>query len=179
MLTITIPASEQYDDSKGQFVTTKQQTVTLEHSLISISKWESKWKKSFLSSKGLTQEEIVDYIRCMNLTQNVDPNVFSYLPNDLYKKILDYISDPMTATTFSDDNHRPSREVITSEIIYYWMISFNIPVSFEKWHLNRLLALIRVCSLKNQTPKNMPRKEALSRQHSLNAARRAAMHTRG
>lgn len=179
MLKVIIPASESFDEATNRFVVTKEQTVTLEHSLVSISKWESKWKKPFLSSKGLTEEETLDYIRCMNLTQNVDPEVFKHLPKSVYQQIIDYIGDPMTATTFSNENSRRSREIITSEIIYYWMVSLNIPVSFEKWHLNRLLTLIKVCSIKNAPPKKMGKKEAAMRQHSLNASRRAALHTRG
>lgn len=174
MLQITVPAVEMWDDEKEEFVVnTKEQTLCLEHSLVSLSKWESKWRKPFLSKEPKTQEETIDYIKCMTITQNVDPNVYNFLSRENIQAINDYIEAPMTATTFSKNrNEKPNREIITAEIIYFWMISFNIPPEYQKWHLNRLLTLIRVCDIKNQPDKKMSRREVLSQQASLNAARR-------
>lgn len=181
MLEITIPAVEAYDEAKNEFITViNEQTLRLEHSLVSLSKWESKWRKPFLSQQQRTIEETIDYVRCMTITQNVDPIVFNYLNNSHIKQINDYIENPMTATTFSkEQGGKSSREQVTSELIYYWMITLNIPVEFQKWHLNRLLTLIKVCSIKNQPPKKMSRNEILSRNAALNAQRKQQLNTKG
>lgn len=180
MLQITIPSTELWDEQKEEFVYTKEKTLQLEHSLVSISKWESKWNKSFLSSKEKTTEEIIDYIRCMTITQNVDPEVYARLPNRTIQQIYDYINAPMTATVFSDTGRKGgNRDVITSELIYYWMIALNIPFECQKWHLNRLLTLIRVCEIKNAPPKKMSKRETMSRNAALNAARRKKYNTKG
>ena len=181
MLSITIPASEEFDSRNNEFINRKEQTIQLEHSLVSISKWESRWHKPFLADKNpKSSEEILDYIRCMTVTQNVDPSTYLYLTRDNYEKIQIYIDDPMTATTFNDmQQNRPSREIITSELIYYWMIAYQVPVEFEKWHLNRLLTLIRVCSIKNTPPKKMSKREIINRNAKLNAARRKALNSKG
>ena len=180
MLRITIPAVEQWDEAKQEFVNTKEQTLQLEHSLVSLSKWESRWKKAFLSKKDKTYEETLDYIKCMTITQNVDPEVYKHLTNANIEQINAYISDPMTATYFSDDkNAKASRETVTAELIYYWMISLNIPPEYQKWHLNRLLALIRVCEIKNSPPKKRSKKEIMQQNAALNAARRKRLNTRG
>ena len=140
MLRITIPAVEQWDEEKQEFVTTKEQTLQLEHSLVSLSKWESKWCKAFLTKNEKSFEETLDYIKCMTLTQNVDPKVYNYLTNGNIAEVNRYIEAPMTATYFSDDkNGKVSREQVTSELIYYWMIALNVPFECQKWHLNRLL----------------------------------------
>ena len=180
MLQITIPAVEQWDESVQEFVYSKPQTLQLEHSLISLSKWESKWHKPFLSKTEKTTEETIDYIRCMTLTQNVKPEVYSNLSVENILQVNEYIENPMTATTFIEDRDRKkSREIVTAELIYYWMISLNIPVEFEKWHLNRLLTLIRVCNIKNQPPKKSSRREIMSRNAALNAARKRQLNTNG
>lgn len=180
MLQVTIPKAEYYDDFNECFVYVKEHTLTLEHSLVSVSKWEQKWHKPFLVKDKKTREENNDYVRCMTLTQNVDPNVYLNIPDSVMKEIMAYIDDPMTATWFPEDkNKKVSREIITSEIIYYWMIALEIPPDYQKWHLNRLLTLIRVCNAKNTPSKKMSKKELLSRQRSLNAARRQAMNTKG
>lgn len=125
-----------------------------------------------MSDKPKTREEQLDYIRCMNLTQNVDDVVFKFVPDNVIEEINEYIQDPMTATTFGDNkNGKSSKEIITSELIYYWMIQCSIPVEFQKWHLNRLLTLIRVCSIKNSPKKKMGKKELLERNRALNEAR--------
>lgn len=180
MLRLVIPARELWDGRKSQFVYTKEQTLQLEHSLISLSKWESKWQKAFLSRKEKTQEESLDYIRCMLISPNVDPSVISALPGQAIETINEYISAPMTATYFREDkNERNSREVVTAELIYYWMISLNIPFECQKWHLNRLLALIKTCSIKNSPPKKRSTKEIMSQNAALNAARKKQLNTRG
>jgi len=180
MLRITIPAVELWDERKQEFIITKEQTLQLEHSLVSISKWESKWCKPFLTKQEKTFEETLDYIKCMTLTQNVDPEVYNYLTNENIKEINEYIGAPMTATYFSDEKtSKTSSEQVTAELIYYWMIAFNIPFECQKWHLNRLLTLIKVCSIKNQPPKKRSRKEIMSRNAALNAARRKQLNTKG
>lgn len=180
MLKITIPSAELWDEDKEEFVYTKEQTLQLEHSLVSLSKWESKWCKAFLSKHEKTFEETVDYVKCMTLTQNVNSDVYQYLTNKNIAEINRYIEAPMTATYFSDDKiGKTSREQITSELIYYWMVALNIPFECQKWHLNRLLALVKVCNIKNQPPKKRSRKEILSRNAALNAARRKQLNTRG
>lgn len=181
MLTITVPISpEGWDEAKQEFVEPKTQKLQLEHSLISLSKWESKWKKPFLGKKEKTEEETLDYIKCMTLTKNPDPAIYNHFTNENIKAIIDYISDPMTATTFSkNESGGNNREVITSELIYFWMISYSIPVEFEKWHLNRLLTLIRVCSVKNAPPKKRSKRDIMSRNAALNASRRKQLNTRG
>lgn len=180
MLEITIPETEQWDELKQEFVYTKAQTLQLEHSLISLSRWESKWCKPFLSKEDKTFEETIDYIRCMTLNRYVSDEVYGCLTRSNIKQINEYISAPMTATWFSKDpTGRSSREQITSELIYYWMIALNIPFECQKWHLNRLLTLIRVCNLKNQPSKKMSRREIMSRNAALNAARRKQLGTNG
>lgn len=180
MLRITIPATEYWDEQKEEFVSKSEQTLQLEHSLVSLSKWESKWCKPFLSKRDKTREEILDYIKCMTITQNVDPDVYNRLTNNNFQEINAYIEAPMTATTFSDDkNKNSSREIITAEIIYYWMIAHNIPPEYQKWHLNRLLTLIKVCNIKSQPPKKMSKRDTLKSNSAINAARRKRLNTRG
>ena len=180
MLQITVPALEGWDESKQEFVSYKAQTLQLEHSLIAISKWESKWHKPFLVKDQKTREETLDYIKCMTITQNVDPEVYHRLTQENIDEINAYIDNPMTATTFSDEqNSKPSREIITSELIDYWMIANNIPVEFRKWHLNRLITLIKICSVKNAPLKKQSKKEIMSRNAALNAERRKRLNSKG
>ena len=179
-LSITVPARELFDSFAGEFIETKETVLHLEHSLISISKWESKWHKPYLSSEDKTREEALDYIRCMTLNGGVDPNVYLALTEQNAKDITDYISDSMTATTIKKQPQRGSREIVTSELIYYWMTELNIPFDpCQKWHVSRLLTLIEVCSIKKTPSKKMSKGDILRQQHSLNAARRAKHHTRG
>lgn len=180
MLQIVIPPLESWDEAKQEFVYSKGQTLQLEHSLVSLSKWESKWCKRFLSKEEKTYEETIDYIKCMTITQNVDPEIYSRLSRENVKQINDYIAAPMTATYISEDRTgKPHRENVTSELIYYWMIALNIPFECQKWHLNRLLTLIRVCNVKNQPPKKMGKNATLSRNAALNAQRRRQLNTNG
>lgn len=180
MLTITIPAKELFDERTNEFISTKAQTLQLEHSLVSLSKWESKWGKAFLSKEEKTNEETIDYVRCMTITQNVNPMVYNFLSKENIEEITNYIDAPMTATTFHNDTQKSrSNEITTSELIYYWMISLNIPMECQKWHLNRLLTLIRVCNVKNTPPKKMSKREITSRYAALNAARKKQLNTKG
>lgn len=178
MLLLTIPPIEMFNEKTSEFVYSKETKISLEHSLVSLSKWESRWNKPFLSKDNKTLEETIDYIRCMTITQNVDPEVYFRLTDENINTINKYIESPMTATTFSD-NGRSSREIITSELIYYWMISLNIPMECQKWHLNRLLTLIRVCNIKNAPAKKMSRREIMDRNAALNAARRKKLNSTG
>lgn len=181
MLRITIPEFEQYDERNNEFSVIKSQSLSLEHSLVSLSKWESKWCKPFLSlsKENKSTVETVDYIQCMTLTQNVNPIVYLGLTIENIKEVTDYIESPMTATIIKNKENVRNREIFTAEIIYYWMISLNIPFECQKWHLNKLLTLISVCNIKNQPAKKMSGKELMSRNASLNAARRQALNTRG
>lgn len=182
MLLVKIQAKELWDEKNQVFISIKEQTLSLEHSLVSISKWESKWHKSFINTKEKTNEETLDYIRCMTITQNVDNIVYKILSQKNIDEVREYIENPMTATWFNDkkDGNQPiKKEVITSELIYYWMISLDIPFECQRWHLNRLLTLIRVCNIKNKSPKKMGKKETLSNNAALNAARKKQLGTSG
>lgn len=181
MLQIKVPLSpEGWDEEKNEFVEPKVQVLQLEHSLVSLSKWESKWCKPFLSKTPKTSEETLDYIKFMTITQNVKPEVYEHLTAKNIEDINNYIESPMTATTFADDkNGKNNREIITSELIYYWMVALQIPFECQKWHLNRLITLIRVCNIKNAPPKKMSKREIMSRNAALNAARRKQMNSKG
>lgn len=171
-----------WDPDKEEFVNIKGQTLILEHSLVSLQKWESKWQKPYISDKPKTPEEMIDYIKCMCMTPNVDERIFYYLPPKVVDEIAEYIDAPMTATTFSKNAPGiggASKEVVTAEIIYYWMISLNIPMEFRKWHLNQLITLIKVCQIKNAPNKKMGKQELAARNKALNAQRRAKLHTHG
>ena len=189
MLTIQVPELEYYDERTNSFGTIPARTLRLEHSLLSISKWESKWHKAYLETPGIrkdpskekTPEQIVDYLRCMSLDKDVNPLTYSLLPPYIVMQIRNYIDDPMTATWFTEQpgEKKSSSQTITSEIIYYWMIANDIPFECEKWHLNRLLTLIRVCNLKNQPKKNMSKNSISKQYRSLNSARRAKTGSKG
>lgn len=180
MLRINIPPFEIFNPVTNQFSYIKGQTLQLEHSLVSVSKWEAKWHKPFLSKEDKTNEEILDYISAMTITQNVDPVVYIGINNEILNQVTEYINDSHTATWFRDNNQKTNnREVITSEVIYWWMIALNIPPEYQKWHLNRLLTLIRVCNEKNTPAKKMSRKDLARRNRSLNEARKKALNTHG
>lgn len=183
MLKITIPATEMYDEANDEFVTVEEQTLELEHSLVSLSKWEAKWCKPFLTKDQKTVEETIDYIQCMTLTPDVDPDVYRFIPMypTLMKEINEYIAAPMTATWFSDAQKRgkASGEQTTSELIYYWMVALTIPFECQHWHLNRLLTLVQVCNLKNQPSKKMSKRDILTRNKALNDARRQQLNSKG
>lgn len=184
MLEIIIPAMQRelYDEAQHKFVhiNTKETVLRLEHSLVAISKWEAKWNKPFLSNKTKkTEEQVLDYIKCMTITQNVDDRVYEALTKKNIEDINKYIEAPMTATTFRKENEKGKGETITSELIYYWMIANNIPMECQKWHINRLLTLVRICSIKNQPPKKMSQREIMNRNTSLNQQRRQLLNSKG
>lgn len=184
-ITVHIKEGRGWNPKTNEFVSYKDTTLTLEHSLISLSKWESMYQRPFLSKRKedtLTSKEIKDYIKCMSMKPIQDENVLLGLTNNDLKVIFDYINDPHTATTIREDPRapkRPSRETVTAELIYYWMIAYNIPFSCEKWHLNNLLTLIHVCAIKNQPPKKMSKNEIMRQNRALNNQRKAKYHTRG
>ena len=180
MLSLAIPAAEFFDESSNVFEYTKPTKLVLEHSLVSISKWESKWCKPFFSKEPKTDEEALDYVRCMTITQNVNPLVYQSLSAAHLRQIQSYIEEPMTATWFKEKPKASGREIVTNEIIYYWMAALGVPFECEKWHLNRLLTLIRVCNEKQKTPQKPPKgRKALAGRKALNQARRNSLHTRG
>lgn len=182
--TITIPDQEIFIPP-DRFVNIKGTTIKIEHSLVAIAKWEAKWHVPFLDPKlEKSNEMMIDYIRCMTITQNVDPLIYEYLPESALKEINEYIDNPMTATWFNDE-HNPrggKGEIVTAELIYYWMIAQQIPPEYDKWHLNRLMTLIRVCSEKNaqaQNGKKMSKRSIFNQNRALNAARRKASGSKG
>jgi hypothetical protein len=180
MLTITVLGDELFDEETDTFSTPVLATLDLEHSLASLSKWESFYKKPFLANEDKSEEEILGYIKLMIQTPNFPPEVLQKLSQDNLNLINDYMNDKMTATWFSEQpNITRSREVITSELLYYWMVTFNIPFECENWHLNRLLTLIRLCSVKNSKPKQMSSSELAARNRELNAQRRRDLGTSG
>ena len=187
MLKIFVKGSEYWNERTQEFIDVKDTTLNLEHSLVSISKWEAKHHKPFITNRkedDKTQEEIIDYIKCMTLNQNIDDSVYLGISRKNLEEIRDYIDDPMTATTITtfDDNKRSSNKPVTSEVIYSWMISLNIPVEFQKWHINRLLTLIKVCNINNNPSSNkrkISKQEIISRNAALNAARKKKFNTTG
>jgi len=180
MLKVTIPKAEFYDEKNEEFIYVNEQTLTLEHSLVSISKWEAKWHIPFFNGKEpKTAEQILDYIRFMTLTQNVDPNVYLTMPDSVIDQIQKYIEDPMTATTFRGGPKPNPFQIITSEVVYYQMIALGIPMEFQKWHFNRLQTLIRVVQEKSSGGKKMGKADIYRMNSELNAARRAKYHSRG
>lgn len=179
MLTIIVPGSELWDEENEIYIYTKETKLNLEHSLLSMSRWEARWKKSFLSSDDKTIEEVIDYIKCMTLNKNIDPKVYSSLTSQNINDIISYINDEQSATTVNLPSRGPSRRIVTTEVVYYWMIAFNIPHEYERWHFSRLLKLIEVCSAYSSPQKKMGKKELLDRNAKLNAARRSKFNTKG
>lgn len=179
MLTIHVPNIELYDEVNNSFINIKEQTIQLEHSLVSISKWEAKWHKPFLNKKEKTAEEVIDYMRCMTITQNVDPEIYKFLPKEIQQQIIDYMQDPMTATVIKKTDKKNSGKMVTSELIYFWMIAYNVPIECQKWHLNRLMTLIDVCEEENKPKKKMSMSSIMKRNSALNDLRRAKTGSTG
>lgn len=181
MLKITVKGGEIFNEETFEVSYTKDTVLQLEHSLISLAKWESKWHKPYLEDMDKrTAEEYLDYIRCMTITQNVDPSVYTRLSYDNLMEIKNYMDDTMTASWFNDKQTPKSKQkAVTAELIYYWMISLQIPFECEKWHLNRLLTLIRVCNIENSPKKKMRKGDIYKQNRALNEARRKSMHTSG
>ena len=183
MLYITISTPEEWDAKNEVFIKgRKSWNLILEHSLVSVSKWESKWHKSFIRTTHMTDEETLDYIKCMTITQNADPEAYKYISNDNVREIRAYIDNPMTATKIIDiKNGKHNGDVVTSDLIYYWMIALNIPFECQKWHLNRLITLISICNIKSQpsNKKRMSKSEIMSHNAAVNAANRARFNSKG
>lgn len=179
MLELIIPAYELFNEETQEFINKPERILKLEHSLVSISKWEAKWNKPFLSNKKKTFDEVVDYIKCMTINQGIPDSAYLCLTEEQYAEINRYIVAPMTATTIQEEQGEKSREIITSEIIYYYMIACNIPMECQRWHLNRLMTLIKVCNIKNQPPKKRSMREVMQSNTALNAARKKKLNTKG
>lgn len=180
MLTIVVPGIEMFDDESQEFVTRGDVILELEHSLVSLSKWESFFEKPFLGQADKSLEEVMGYVKAMTLTPNIPNEIYQKLSEENFQQINDYIEAKMTATWFSEEPvSRPSREVITAELIYYWMVVFQIPFECENWHLNRLFTLIRICNIKQSKPKKMSRSEIAARNRELNARRKRELGTSG
>jgi len=180
VLTIVVPGIELYDEVHEEFATSGDFTLEMEHSLVSLSKWESIFEKPFLSKEEKTSEEVLAYIKAMTLTKNPPEEIFQRLSENNMADINRYIDAKMSATWFNEPKTTSrSREVITAELIYYWMIAFTIPIEFENWHLNRLFTLIKICNLKQQKPKKMSKSEILAQNRALNEQRKAQFGTRG
>lgn len=181
MLELTTSPGESFDEATNEFLITDGFTLHLEHSLSSLSKWESKWEEPFLSSKDKTTAQTVDYVKFMTITSNVPADVYAHLSSEDFSKISEYIDKKMTATWFNESGKsaKGSGEQVTSEIIYYWMVALNIPFECENWHLNKLITLIKVCNLKNAPPEKMGRSDAAAQRRAENARRRAQLKTSG
>jgi hypothetical protein len=180
MLRIIVPGEEVFDESSQEFSTRGDVVLELEHSLVSLSKWESKFEKPFIGKDEKSTEEVLDYIKAMTLTPDVPDEVFNKMTEENFKSINEYIDAKMTATWFYDPPGPPqTSQVITAELIYYWMTVFHIPFECENWHINRLFTLIRICNIKEAKPKRMSRRELADRNREINAQRRAQLGTKG
>lgn len=183
MLKFTLPESEYFNEATNEFITQPGMTLKFEHSLLSLTKWEMHYHKPFLTKEEKSSSETIYYLKCMCLNGDELPiETFNRVARNkkMMQIIADYIANPMTATTFRKDPNEPSNnEIVTNELIYYQMTMLHIPFETEKWHLNRLLTLIRVCAIKQNPPKKMSREEIYARNAALNAERRARLHTTG
>lgn len=180
MLSLLVGGEELFDERTSTFISTEPFEVDFEHSLLSLSKWESKFNKPFLGNSNKTTEEALEYVGCMVLTKDVPEDFLDRLTNQNLVDINDYVNSSQSATTFGQMPKTPGRgEIITSELIYYWMVAFNIPFECESWHLNRLFSLIKICNIKNSKPQKMSRSEMAQRNHELNAQRKAKLNTTG
>lgn len=180
MLSLIIPKTELYDEKKEEFFEVGPYKLVMEHSLVSISKWESKWHKPFIGSEKLTNEEIMDYLKCMTITQNVKPEVYTYLSEENMKEINDYIEDAATGTSFYEFNPKKNnrKKQVSSEEIYSQMFMLGIPMECQKWHINKLLAQIRVCDI-DRSDKKMSKAETIQAYRKLNAERRKKLKSKG
>lgn len=179
MLTLKIPRQELFNEATMEFIQTPERTIKLCHSLVAMSKWEAEFEKPFLTKDERTKKEMMGYIRCMTITQNVPPETYQLLTAENLDAVREYIEAPMTATVLPKQSGGPNREVMTSELIYYWMVAFSIPFECQKWHINRLMTLINICSIKNQSSKPKSKADIMRRNRALNEKRKQSMATRG
>lgn len=185
MLTIIVPGGdgEFWNEETEEFEyhpISDPVELHLEHSLLSVSAWESKWKKSFFTKDEKTAEETIDYIRYMTLDEKIDPDVYMRLSRENVDEVVNYIEDPMTATTFAKQTKRSgNKERVTAELIYYWMLTLNIPFECERWHINRLITLIEICNIKNTPQKKRSMKDIMRENTARNAARRKKYNSKG
>lgn len=180
MLKLNIPAGDIWDEENQEFSHSDGKIILLEHSLVSLAKWESRWKKPFFSKEQKTRAQTIDYIRCMTITPDVDRKLYRTLTEKDIDTVNQYINDPMTATTFASRGpEKPSREIITAELVYYWMTALQIPFECQHWHFNRLMTLIRVCNIKNQPKDKRSKKDIMSQNARLNAERRKKLGSSG
>lgn len=180
MLTITILGDEHYNEVTNEFSHHGNVVLEFEHSLVSVSKWESKFIKPFLTDDPKTAEEMLYYIECMILTKDYPSNILDALTQTNVREINEYIASPQSGTVFKETKqYRKNPEQISAELIYYWLVAYKIPFECETWHLNRLFALIRICSIKNDTGnKKSPREQAQSNAQ-LNEERKRQFNTNG
>ena len=180
MLTIIVGQKEYFDEEKSEFIKLDGTLLQLEHSLATLSKWEQKWEVPFLGEESKTLEQTLDYIRMMFSPGEISDETFALIDDDTVTQVTEYINRKMTATWFAEEPNKPrNRDVITAEVIYYWMVSLEIPFECQHWHLNSLLTLIRVCNQKNAPAKKQSREEIIARNRALNEARRAKYNTSG
>ena len=185
MLTIIVPGGdgEFWNEETEEFEyhpISDPVELHLEHSLLSVSDWESKWKKSFFTKDEKTLEETIDYIRCMTLGPKVADDVYARLSQKNIDDVIRYIEDPMTATTFGKSRGKGNnRERVTTELVYYWMLTLHIPFECERLHINRLITLINVCSEKNAPQKKRSMREIMRENAARNAARRKKYNSKG
>jgi hypothetical protein len=173
---------EYWDNEKQEFIYPEKGSLLLEHSLLSISKWEAIWHKPYMGSENKTNEEFYSYIKCMSLKGEPDDKILNSLTRDNLEDILTYIENPMTATTVKEDASSvcgTPKNFVTSELLYAYMVNYNIPVEFENWHINRLLTLIRLCSSKQEKPKKMSQAEIMRENARINAMRRSKLGSKG
>lgn len=179
MLIVDVPAIEYFDEVTGEFGQIKPISLRMEHSLVSMSKWEARWRKPFMTKEPKTYEELVDYFDCMTLTSGVDPRVYRALGNATVDAICKYIDADLSATTIRDQGRGSTRQIITTEQIYWFMFAYGIPIDCQKWHVSRLMKLLRIAGEYNKPQKKMSRKEIMARNHALNEARKKKLGTRG
>lgn len=173
MFKVVVPGQEFYNERLQEFLYTKEYIFNIEHSLVSLSKWESEYMKPFVSDTPMTPDEFLYYIKCMTITQNVPDDAYRYLTQSNLDDIRSYMNKPMTATTISSNNKKGPSKIVTAELIYSWMIALNIPFECRKFHLNQLIMLINVCNEENQPKKKLSKKEAAAKTAETNRIRRA------